>query len=292
MPVPRLDASAAERFRQSYNRNSLLFEHDLTDDPLFSQPSLFALASRHPRNPAYAHWSNGTVSVGDRWEAGAGARRSLPDTIGEIEVNDSLAMIKHLEEDVAFGPLVRKIHATILDLVGPRMRDDVIIGRGTILIASPRRVTSFHIDSDVNYLFQISGTKMFSVFDQTDRTLTTHQELERYYSGDPNGAVFPQGRQRDAITYELRAGFGVHVPCMAAHWAQNLDAPSVALSINFDLRSVTTLGRIYRMNDWMRRHGLRPQPPGTSPWHDGLKLAALSGLDAARRIVKRRPASQ
>jgi hypothetical protein len=76
---------------------------------------------------------------------------------------------------------------------------------------------------------------------------------------------------------------------MAPHWARNCEQPSIALSINFDLRSVQRLGRIYHFNCKLRRHGLKPRPPGTSVWQDTLKLAALTGLTAARRLARRGP---
>jgi hypothetical protein len=105
--------------------------------------------------------------------------------------------------------------------------------------------------------------------------VTSDEELENYFLGDPSGAIFKPERQADAKCYELRAGRGVHVPCMAAHWAQNLDSPSVALSINFDLRSIASVGRLYRLNGRLRRLGLIPTPPGRSKWRDISKQAAL-----------------
>jgi len=34
-----------------------------------------------------------------------------------------------------------------------------------LLIASPRRVTSYHMDSNTNFLFQLHGDKRLTVFD-------------------------------------------------------------------------------------------------------------------------------
>ncbi len=289
--VPNFAASARQLFRQRYNRTSFLFAHALADNPLFDLSSILALANRRSQNPTYAHWSNGKVSVDDSWDAGQGARYSLPETIADIRVNNSLVLLKHVEKDSVFESFMREILATVLDLAGPRLRDDVVVGRGTILLASPGRLTSYHIDADVNYLFQIAGNKSISVLDQSDRSVTTHEELENYFSGNPNGAVFKKSCLQDAPTYDLRAGYGVHIPCMAAHWAQNHATTSVALSVNFDLRSMLRLRRIYQLNGTLRRRGLCPTPPGVSAWCDRLKVAASRGLGAARRIMRRRAAA-
>ena len=86
------------------------------------------------------------------------------------------------------------------------MAEDVLVGRATILIASPHRITSYHIDSDVNYLLQIAGDKSFSVFDQTDRALITDEELERYFSGDESAACFKPDRQTEATASRSPGG--------------------------------------------------------------------------------------
>jgi hypothetical protein len=74
---------------------------------------------------------------------------------------------------------------------------------------------------------------------------------------------------------------------MAPHWAQNCDNVSIALSVNFDLRSIKRLGQIYKLNHRLRGFGLRPTPPGGSVWIDHLKLASAKGAAATRRMLRR-----
>ena len=271
-------------FERSYNVASFSFAHELTENPLFDLQHLIE-HSRLVVNPEFTYCSNGKVGVGDRWDASAGPRYSVQDTIANIAHNNSLVMLKRIELQPTFAPLMRLLMARIMDLVGPRMRNDVILGRGTLLIASPHRITSYHIDADTNFLFQIAGDKLISVFDQTDRTLLSDQELERYYAGDGNGAAFKESRQQDALTYDLKAGFGIHIPCMAPHWAQNGANPSVALSVNFDLHSIVRLARIYKLNHRLRRYGVKPVPLGGSVWRDRVKLASWKGLAATRGLL-------
>lgn len=284
---PGFDTGARALWHERYNRSSFLFTHALDRNPLFELPGLLELAARRPPQGEYAYWSNGKVAVGQRWDARVAPRLTLIDTVAHIAENDSLVLLKHVERDSLIGPCIREVCAGVIELAGPRMRADVREARGTLLIASPGRLTSYHLDADVNFLFQIAGAKWLSVFDQEDRTLTSHEELERYYDGDPNGAVFKEARQPEARTYDLHPGLGVHIPSMAPHWAQNRERPSVALSVNFDLRSIERLGRVYHFNCKLRRHGITPRPPGLSPWRDSLKLAALRSLNAAQRLARR-----
>jgi hypothetical protein len=99
--------------------------------------------------------------------------------------------------------------------------------------------------------------------------------------------VYKQERQKDAITYDLHAGYGVHVPTGAPHWVQNKNNVSVAISVNYELRSVARLARIYRMNQRLRRFGIEPRPPGQSALSDGAKLAAAQTLSRLRSVVRR-----
>ncbi len=86
---------------------------------------------------------------------------------GDLETSDCGIVV-----EIA-GPFFRDVLTTIMRLAGPEMAEDVLVGRANILIASPRRITAYHIDSDVNYLLQVAGDKSFAVFDHTDRTLIT-----------------------------------------------------------------------------------------------------------------------
>jgi hypothetical protein len=98
-------------------------------------------------------------------------------------------------------------------------RQDVAVGKATIVIASPNHVTVFHMDFQCNFLFQIVGHKTLSVFDQTDRTFISHEERERYCAHVQNSIVYKESRQSEATAYELGAGDGVHIPVFAPHWA-------------------------------------------------------------------------
>ena len=109
----------------------------------------------------------------------------------------------------------------------------------------------------MNYLFQVAGDKFFAVFDQTDRTLVTDEELECFFNGDLSAARFKPDREADATNYDLKAGFGVHVPWLAPHWARNGGQVSVAVSCNFDLAPLQRLSAIYKTNHRLRSMGFQ-----------------------------------
>jgi hypothetical protein len=273
------------QFRPHYNRSTFMFRHGLSSHPLLQLPGLIDLADRLEKYDG-CYWSNGSADVADRWEKGTDRRQSLRKTLENIEENDSLVILKFAVHDPIAGPFFCDLLATIVRLVGPRMAEDVLVGRANILIASPRRITAYHIDSDVNYLLQVAGDKSFAVFDQTDRTLITEEELERFFNGDESAACFKPERETEATAHDLRAGFGVHVPCMAPHLARNGGEVSIAVSCCFDLASIQRLALVYKTNHHLRSLGVRPRSPRDETWRNGAKAWGAKTAVAVRGLLR------
>jgi hypothetical protein len=265
--------------RRRYNRTCFPFEHDLHESPLFQLDHLAELVCREPELSCSAYCSSASALIRDPWASGVPSPETVVRAVREVATNDSLIILRHVERSASVGAPLRQFMEQVVTAVGPALRADIKTSRATLLIASPRRITSYHIDSNTNFLFQVQGDKRLSVFDPSDRTLVTPEELEGYYSGNVSAARYRPERQAEAQVFDLHAGSAVHIPSEAPHWAQNLDSVSVALSLNFDLNSVERAGRIHRLNSKLRRIGFVPQPPGGSAWKDDLKLgmSVLSG---------------
>jgi hypothetical protein len=282
---PEILSDPEGNFPLHYNRSTFMFRHGLSSHPLLQLPSLIDLADRLEKYDG-CYWSNGSAKVTDPWEKGTDRRQSLRRTIENIEENDSLVILKFVVHDPIAGPFLRDVLTTIMRLVGPEMAEDVRVGRANILIASPRRITAYHIDSDVNYLLQVAGDKSFAVFDQTDSTLITDEEREGYFNGDESAACFKPDRQNEGTHHDLRAGFGVHVPCMAPHWARNGEQVSIAVSCCFDLASIERLGLVYKTNHRLRSLGIRPRSPRDETWSNGAKLLGAKTVVAMRNLLR------
>jgi hypothetical protein len=280
-----LIAGDCNSFQSRYETADFAFRHQLATHSVFELESLQRLLARHNVQGSNCYWSSGAVLVQDSWSAGTRERRSLRETLEAITTNDSLIILKNVESDSVLGPFVHQIMRELIDRVGEQLEHDIVRRRATLLIASPRRTTSYHMDGDTNFLFQITGSKLFHVLSKHDRRAVPDIELEEYFAGNPNAAVYKPARLPTARQYQLVPGAGIHIPSAAPHWAHTLDNVSIALSINFDLRSVEQRARIYRLNAQLRRWGLHPTPPGHSAILDGLKLAAHGLLRTARRAA-------
>lgn len=81
-------------------------------------------------------------------------------------------------------------------------------------------------------------------------------------------------------------GTDVHHPVCAPHWVKNGSDYSVALSINFCMRSFDQRAKVYQINHYLRKLGLSPTPPGKSVWRDRLKIATLELISARNPKTK------
>jgi hypothetical protein len=282
-----LKAEQRPTFTQTYNRSSFAFDHSLYQSDLFDLEQLRALAKRLPDA---AYFSTANSAVADGWKRLGERRPSLDTTLATLGETNSLVLLKHCEKDAQWGELFRQVMREVVEQAGSALGADLAVGRTTIVISSPRRVTSYHIDAEVNFLLQVRGHKLLHVFNPNDRAILSEIELEAFYGGDFDGARYKEERESDAAVYRLEPGKGVHLPLHAPHWAQNLDDISVGVSLNFNLCSGARLAKLYKVNNRLRKAGLRPAAPGASPWLDEIKLAAFAGLENARSLLPlRRP---
>jgi hypothetical protein len=146
-------------------------------------------------------------------------------------------------------------------------------------------VTSYHIDRECNFLLQIRGEKDLFVFDREDREVLPEEEIERFWSVDNNAAIYKRQLQSRAITYKLAPGMGAHIPVNCPHWLRNGDNISISLSVNFQFLD-SMRANLYRANYMLRKFGLRPSAPGTSPALDRAKALAMTVAIAARRSIR------
>jgi hypothetical protein len=155
-----------------------------------------------------------------------------------------------------------------------------------LFITSPNRITTYHIDRECNYLLQIHGDKVISLFDRYDREVLPEEELERFWSVDNNAAVFKEHYRDRGRDFRLSPGTGVHIPVNAPHWLRNGNNISVTLAITFQFPD-THLANVYRVNYYLRKAGLRPLPPGRSKVRDALKAWAMVGAIGLRNSLRR-----
>jgi hypothetical protein len=269
--------------QEKFDRQAFQFRHLLADHPLFKIPRLVQLVLSQPSNELY--FDQGDASIDQRWNAMPPKTLSLDQAIQKIEEAKAWIIINHAERR---DPEYRELLDKALDeiLIGSHLEHQIKSREVIIFVSSPRRVTTYHIDRECNFLLQVAGEKTIYIFDRDDRQILAEEEIEQFWSRDNNAARYKPQHQERAQAFHLTPGDGVHIPVNCPHWVQNGDQVSVSVSINFQFHD-RVRANIYRMNYLMRKAGFDPTPPGRVGWKDSLKGVAMTPLVEGRRLIRR-----
>ncbi len=282
-PPPAVLDGEARLFRENFNRTSFPFAHHLAGHPLFELPRLLELSKTLPESDIY--YDAGDIRVGQRRDQTPRTQLSVAQLIDRIENAGAWILLKRANRDPRYAVILDQALAEAGGLVGARFPKKMRMRSAVILITSPNRVTSYHIDPDCNFLCQIRGKKVLHVFDRYDREVLPEEEIERFWAVDKNAAVYKEKYQARARSYSLKPGVGVHMPVNAPHWVQNSDNISVTVAMIFQYPE-SVLGNIYRWNYYLRKAGVRPLAPGRSKVRDALKSWTMGGAIHVRNAVE------
>jgi hypothetical protein len=260
-------------FLQKYNRSPFMFSHNLAGNPLFEIPRLAELASTLSSNDKYrkprCHVAN--VPVDHKW-ADAQLRDQISEAISNIVESNAWVLLYSVQVDPDYAKLLDQIINELETLVGMPLRQEITWLDAYIFIASPHAVTHYHIDHEATFLFQIQGEREANIFSPSDRQILSAPEIESYFQGNLDAAIYKAENQHKANVYGLVPGKGVHHPVLAPHCYKNGNSHSIALGIHFCLRSYDLVSRVYQVNYFLRKLGFNPVAPGKSALQDRLKI--------------------
>jgi hypothetical protein len=270
----------AEVFRTNFDVKPFLSRHRLVDHALFALPRLVELSRALPKEQV--EYNAGDLAVNQDPSLTPQTGLSVEETIRRIEDCKSWMVLKNVEADPEYRDLLHACLADVERLNHPRARG-ICKREAFIFISSPGSVTPYHMDPECNFLLQIRGWKQVSMFDASDRSLVTEEQLERFYSGVHRNMVFKDEYQEKAVVFQLRTGEALHFPVTAPHWVKNGDAVSISFSITFQTRVTERRATIYAINHALRQRGYHPRPFGRSRFRDALKY---NGYRVLRRIKR------
>lgn len=287
MPLARTaffaqDSSIPGSFTKQFNSEAFLFRHQLHLNELFSLPNLKTLAEKlakekHPRGFL-------KVPKGSRilpWGSPAFVK-ALAEGFDNIETSGIRLKLSYIHLEPEYGELFRECCTEIDELTSGLLTRDFHSPRATLFISSPHELTPYHVDSEVNFLCQLSGEKIVYLFDGNDPDLVNPRSLEQYWG---TGRIeFREEFRSRARPFQLSPGLGVHHPVHFPHMVHNGPRPSVSLSLA--LTHVLEPSDIFQINYHLRRFGVRPKPPGQNQRIDAAKCATARLVRSVKRAVR------
>ena len=271
--------------RRAMHQRPFRLTHSLAGHPLFSIAALIDVAKAAAKRPGDLYADAGDVKITDKWGHIPMSDRPVEEVLHRIEHAGAWIIMKHVEIDPAYAAVLNEFAEFVRDVSAPEQRHLLNNPEMLVLITSPKRMTSFHFDAEVNFLVQVQGSKLVWVCDPNDRSIVTEEEIERYYAGYQNAGTYKPGVEAKAEHFQLNPGEAVHIPTHGAHWVQNGDNISVSLSLNFELPP-SKYKYVSVANHGLRRIGLKPSKPGTSATTDRLKSLAGGMAFQGYRFIK------
>ena len=272
----------AASFCENYNRAPFMFSHNLAGHPLFEIPRLITLAetiaNRGDQEKLFCGLNN--IPVQQKWGEWP-LNQQVSEALRHIQESNAWVLLVDVQVDPEYATLLEQILVELEKSTQRPLRQEIVWIGAYIFVASPHSITPYHIDSEVNFLFQIHGDKDNSVFDPNDRSVLSDQEIEQFYMGNVGAATYREEIQAKANIYHLTAGKGVHQPTLAPHWVQTGNQYSVALSVLFYTEASISQAYVYQANHYLRKLGLTPRSPGKSSFIDRVKSASI-GLFSKR----------
>jgi hypothetical protein len=276
---------ASTTFARDFNRQPFHLRHNLAGNPILQLDRLVELSLRLGAIPGEVYFDVGVDKIDQRWDQTPKAAATVADVIRNISESKAWIILRRADLDPRYRALLEQCMAELRGAGGSEWPERVRVQNAIVFITSPKRITTYHIDRECNFILQIQGKKTIYVFDQNDREVLSEEELERFWAVDNNAARYKERYQDRAKIYRLGPGDGIHVPVNAPHWVQNDDNISVTLSVNFQFKDTYRADK-YRANYYLRRLGVTPAPPNNFPLRDALKVSVIRGAALLTKPLK------
>jgi Cupin-like domain len=281
------------KFRDNFPHRGFLIQHHLRSHPALELPNLVQLAQRLPESSV--EYYSGKVSLSQDARNYPKNGLSIAETVRRIEECGSWMVLKNVQHDTEFGPILRtaldEVYARFPCASQPAWAKEIHRENAFIFISSPNSVTPFHVDDEHNFLLQIRGSKKVAHWAVDDRTVISEEQIEsllEFWHDEQYQRYTPyeEASEKRATIFDLQAGHGLHFPFGAPHWVENGSEVSVSFSITWRSLMSEQQAIVYYLNRRLRRLGLRPTPPNQSAFRDSLKLKAFFAARRARRALK------
>jgi hypothetical protein len=272
------------QFKATFPRQPFLLKHALCGHPLFSLESLVELSKRLP--PSKVEYNAGTIDIDMHNKLTPQTGLSVEETIRRIETCRSWMVLKNVEADPTYRALLNACLGDVAHLSEP-LTPGMRRHEGYIFISSPGSRTPYHMDGEHNFLLQLTGSKTVHMWDSTDRSLLSEQEIEANYTGGHRNLSYQDAFAAKAQVFDLTPGNGLHFPVNAPHWVQNGPEVSVSFSVTFRTPAIDKRALLYAANGRLRGWGLNPTPVGQSSLRDVLLHNTVRGLRKLGSLTRR-----
>ncbi|MEM8616162.1 MAG: hypothetical protein AAGF20_04430 [Pseudomonadota bacterium] len=267
-----------ENTKAGFGRDTLMAQHDIHTNSIFSDDGLAALLDEYPREEL-GIWTFGAHCEG---EAPA-IKGAAPDASGAeimeavrkgtiwLNLRRANCAIERLQ------PIADDIFGSLTEASGRKLRKQDM----GLLISSPKVHVHYHLDIPIVALFQIRGRKRLWLYPADEEHAPSDHIEGIVHMLKEEGLPFRESFDRDAMIVDLEPGMGLTWPQTAPHRVQNEDCVNVSLSCEYmTLPALINANAIYMNGVLRRQYGMSPKRPASM-------TPASFGKAAMAQAVKR-----
>ncbi|GAC1622017.1 MAG: hypothetical protein NVS9B10_05530 [Nevskia sp.] len=166
--------------------------------------------------PKDIYYDHGVDDIGARWRS-TPPDLSVEDMLARLETSKAWIDFKSAERSREYGKILNHCIRDLLRISGRELERTMSRKQMAIFVTSPNRISTYHMDSEANFLLQLRGEKTINIFRRDDPEVVTEPEKERFWTVDTNAAIYKPELQHRADPFRLRPGNGVHIPVNAPH---------------------------------------------------------------------------
>lgn len=274
-----LGITFSQDFQSVKESQPFIFNHTLHQSPHFQPEALRELvraaSTPEPRKGGFLREPSprGSFSLNGQKIAHWGSpefKEKIDHAADNLDKCDARIMISSIAEYLDYGNVVRQLTDEISAATGVNFHKHFYPCTATVFLSSPGVWTTYHIDSEYNFLVQIQGEKQFNSWDGRDRKIVPAAHLEEFWEGK----VFRERSQLPPTVFNLTQGNGIYNPPFFPHEVCTCARPSISLSLGYDPKA-SAEPEIHRMNLMMKKLHLRPSPIHAHPGRDWIKSRTL-----------------
>src|SRR4029453_810712 len=249
-----------EALRRDFPLKPFAIHHKLAGHPLLALPRIAQLAAELPRD--LIEYNSGKVAISQDPDAIPSVDLDPVEVVKSIETAGAWMVLKRVENSPEYRALLEDTLLSVARARGFNSLADAGFEQveGFLFVSSPNSTTPIHLDSEDNFFVHIHGEKFFTIFDNTDRSIVSDDEIEGSMTKHPN-LKNAESLARQAKEFHLFAGDGCYVPYQWPHWVRTAGSFSISMAITWKTREVQRLNHLHFFNSMLRRVRLAQQPP-------------------------------
>jgi hypothetical protein len=237
------DTTGANR---SWRDDTVILEHNLPTNPLFSLSALGKLIDTLPREN-YMLMHTGPVGTRKKlWEEGDIGGLSGDAVIEAIRQGNLWLLIRRVEQ--VSKPMFELMESIFADIDAHVDGGYPTFNHGSdILISSPSAQVYYHFDHNGQALWQVHGSKQVYVYPNRPPFLTKAMLEHTALYADETSVPYKPSYDESARTHLLKPGQMIHWPLFSPHRIENLGF-SVSYALQYYTPEIRRLVKLHAAN--------------------------------------------